>query len=80
MQPTDPPPRPCGCACNAGGWCGGCGHAGCRLQRPSAASRPAQPLPATPAADDAPAASPRRTTLAEREADAVFIIKPKDAE
>jgi hypothetical protein len=20
---------PCGCACCYGGWCGGCGHAGC---------------------------------------------------
>jgi hypothetical protein len=20
---------PCGCACSTGGWCGGCGHAGC---------------------------------------------------
>lgn len=19
----------CPCACNSGGWCGGCGHAGC---------------------------------------------------
>lgn len=30
-----PPPAtvraapPCPCACNSGGWCGGCGHAGC---------------------------------------------------
>ena len=25
---TRPTPR-CGCACNSGGFCGGCGHAGC---------------------------------------------------
>lgn len=33
---TQPPPRfrladtgPCPCECNSGGFCGGCGHAGC---------------------------------------------------
>ncbi|MCY4622921.1 MAG: hypothetical protein OXD34_14000 [bacterium] len=24
-----PAARPCPCACASGGWCGGCGHAGC---------------------------------------------------
>lgn len=23
------PVKPCSCACNYAGWCGGCGHAGC---------------------------------------------------
>jgi hypothetical protein len=26
-------PGPCPCACNAGGFCGGCGHAGCGARR-----------------------------------------------
>ncbi|WP_107498863.1 hypothetical protein [Actinacidiphila yeochonensis] len=26
-------PLPCPCACNAGGFCGGCGHAGCGARR-----------------------------------------------
>jgi hypothetical protein len=25
--------KPCGCACSSGGWCGGCGHAGCGGRR-----------------------------------------------
>ena len=25
--------EPCPCACNEGGWCGGCGHAGCGALR-----------------------------------------------
>jgi len=28
------PVRPCPCACNQGGFCGGCGHAGCGGRRP----------------------------------------------
>lgn len=24
---------PCPCACNSGGWCGGCGHGGCGGRR-----------------------------------------------
>lgn len=28
-NPRPPRPRPCGCVCCSGGFCGGCGHAGC---------------------------------------------------
>jgi hypothetical protein len=38
-RPTYTPPRysqavgPCPCECNSGGFCGGCGHAGCGGRR-----------------------------------------------
>jgi hypothetical protein len=33
--PAGPPwPGPCPCECNSGGFCGGCGHAGCGGRRP----------------------------------------------
>lgn len=28
-DPCTIPAIPCPCACNHGGWCGGCGHSGC---------------------------------------------------
>ena len=32
-RPIPPPAvQPCPCDCNRGRWCGGCGHAGCRLR------------------------------------------------
>jgi hypothetical protein len=30
---TKPKPPPCPCECNRGGFCGGCGHAGCGGRR-----------------------------------------------
>jgi hypothetical protein len=30
---TRPWPGPCPCECNSGGFCGGCGHAGCAGRR-----------------------------------------------
>ena len=29
LAPSHRSPGPCGCACCSGGFCGGCGHAGC---------------------------------------------------
>lgn len=32
-RPSPPAVGPCPCACNSGGFCGGCGHAGCGGRR-----------------------------------------------